>query len=260
MTENVLYMAFWEDMNDSAYLYGSSLKHINNHYVEFDNRLMPAGVVIKEWKSFVDFQAERHEPRLPLLSPGEAVIFRAFYRDSPLGSAIFRVIFYDRRKQRIDSVVLKGAYDRFTLPKDAFSYAIQLVNGGTEKVSFGYMTLCSESHTVMHDIVRRDRHSDILHILVPKYGGRMIRLRDEEIPEGMTNVTAMLPHFFGTYRYPQLSEMVRLKLFSFREAVIHCADREYMKYTDVFSTLLNSDKRQVIHKTVRTEYWNQTHE
>lgn len=253
MTENVLYTVFWEDMNDNAYLYGSSVRYVNKHYILFENRLMPAGVPIKEWQSFVDYQAERHEPRLPLFAPGEAVVFRAYFKDSPRGTVIFRVTFYDRQKQRIDSVVLGGERDKFVFPERTFSYVIQLVNGGTEQVTFGYMELCSESHTVMHDIVRRDGQSDTLHILVPEYKGRMIRLSEEDIPGDMTNVIALSPNFFGTLASDQYREIRRLQMVSYSNVIIHCASKSYMDYTEKFSAMLKKINHTI---NVKTEYWD----
>ena len=107
MTEYVLYTVFWEDMNDRTYLYGSSVKYLNRRYVSFESLMMPAGVPIKEWSSFTDFQATRHEPRLPLLVPGESYMFRVFCRDYPRGTVFFRVIFYDRQNRRLSSCILK---------------------------------------------------------------------------------------------------------------------------------------------------------
>ena len=90
MTEYVLYTVYWDDMNDSTYLYGSSVQYLNKRYVSFESLMMPAGVPIKEWDSFTDFQAARHEPRLPLLRPGERYVFRVFCRDEPRGTVFFR--------------------------------------------------------------------------------------------------------------------------------------------------------------------------
>ena len=253
MTENALYTVCWEDMNDDAYLYGSSIKYIDTRCVCFENRLMPAGVPIKEWQSFVDYQAARHEPRLPLFAPGETVVFRACCKDSPSGTVIFRVTFYDRQKQRIDSVVLKGEYDKVVFPENSFSYVIQLVNGGTEQVTFGYMELCSERHAVMHRVTRRNRMSDILHILVPAYRGRMIRLNDEDIPGGLTNVTALSPDFFGAPAFYQHREMLRLKIPSYHHVVIHCASESDRKHTGKFSALLEKLNPTI---NVKTEYWD----
>ena len=253
MTENVLYTVFWEDMNDDVYLYGSSVKYFNTHYVCFEDRLMPAGVPIKEWQSFVDYQAARHEPRLPLFAPGEEIVFRACCKDSPRGTVIFRVTFYDRQKQRIDSFVLNGEYDKFVFPEKSFSYVIQLVNGGTEQVTFGYMELCSASHTVMHKVIRRNKMSDTLHILVPERRGRLLRLSDEEIPDSMTNVTALSPEFFGAPPFYLCREILRLKMNSYNNVVIHCAGESDQQYTQMFSAMLEKFNQSI---NVKTEYWD----
>ncbi len=253
MSENVLYTVFWENMNDNAYLYGSSLRYLNRQFVQFENRLMPSGIPINEWQSFTDFQADRHEPKLPVFSPGQAVAFRAFYKDYPRGTVIFKAVFYDRRKQRIDSVLLTGRDDRFVLPEDTFTYVIQMVNGGTEKVTFGYMELIPEEHTVMHSVIRRDSQSDTLHILVPPFSGRMIRLRDEDIPEELTNVTVISPNFFTGVTAEQINEIKRLEMLSYGTICVHCASRSCMQHTGGLFSVLKEIKETI---NVKTEYWD----
>lgn len=250
MTEYVLYTVYWEDMNDSTYLYGSSVQYLNKRYVSFESLMMPAGVPIKEWDSFTDFQAARHEPRLPLLVPGESYVFRVFCRDEPRGTVFFRAVFYDRQNRRISSRILKERQESFVCPPHTFRYVIQMVNGGAEKVLFGYFELCAEKHTAMHTADRRDENETTLHVFVPAHSGRVLRVTQAELPSHLRNVTVLSPLFFASLRSEQKRLMRRLEMPSYDCVCFHLENPAHEKYIERLEQI---EKKL---KQVTTEHWN----
>ena len=80
-----------------------------------------------------------------------------------------------------------------------------------------------------------------------------MRLSDEEIPDSMTNVTALSPEFFGAPPFYLCREILRLKMNSYNNVVIHCAGESDQQYTQMFSAMLEKFNQSI---NVKTEYWD----
>ena len=59
---------YWNEHSSDTYLYGSEIWYHGKHDVEFRNKLMPPGTVIKQWYSRTYSQLQRIEPALPMIA------------------------------------------------------------------------------------------------------------------------------------------------------------------------------------------------
>ena len=105
---------YWNEYASDTYLYGSEIKFHKKDDVEFLNRLMPPGTVIKQWYSKTNFQMQHIEPSLPIID-GEGQYMITINMDTEEGeNALFRLVFYDRygmTKFHFHSVVIQEVID-----------------------------------------------------------------------------------------------------------------------------------------------------
>ncbi len=62
------WIIYWNEYSADTYLYGSEVTYHAKDDVEFKNPMMPPGTVIKQWYSKTNYQAQRIEPALPMLT------------------------------------------------------------------------------------------------------------------------------------------------------------------------------------------------
>ena len=87
---------YWNEFSSDTYLYGSKIWYHGKNHVEFQNRLMPPGTVIKQWYSRTNYQMQRMEPSLPMID-GEGGYRVTVDIDCQEGEAwLIRLIFYDK--------------------------------------------------------------------------------------------------------------------------------------------------------------------
>ena len=87
---------FWTEYSADTYLYGSQITYHKKDDVEFVNKLMPPGTIIKQWHSKTNFQVQKIEPALPLID-GETEYQITINLDTqPHEMCLVRLVFYDR--------------------------------------------------------------------------------------------------------------------------------------------------------------------
>lgn len=157
---------YWEDDADETYLYGSRLA-FEGRQVSFANRLMPAGTSLKRWKSKTNFQADRSQPSLPLLHQGKTYQLTLLAQAQPADTLFLKVSFFDILGQLISVTLLRDDDRQFTFPEEAFSYQIELVNGGCHSFEFDALVL-SDQEQVRLDIqpeIYYRQGGDRLHVI-----------------------------------------------------------------------------------------------
>ena len=136
VTTDMSWRIFWTDFVSDTYLYGSEIRFVNKNNVEFQNRLMPPGTIIKEWYSKTNYQAKRIEPALPIID-GESKYRIKINLDTPDdGTCLVRLVFYDRYEREAGDITIRDKEQDFTCPLKTYSYRLQLVNGGMTKLIF----------------------------------------------------------------------------------------------------------------------------
>lgn len=127
---------YWNEYASDTYLYGSEIKFHKKDDVEFLNRLMPPGTVIKQWYSKTNFQMQHIEPALPIID-GEGQYMITINMDTEEGeNALFRLVFYDRYEVEAGAITLRDNETVFRCPLKTYSYRLQLINGGMTKFHF----------------------------------------------------------------------------------------------------------------------------
>lgn len=127
---------YWNEYASDTYLYGSEIKFHKKDDVEFLNRLMPPGTVIKQWYSKTNFQMQHIEPSLPIID-GEGQYMITINMDTEEGeNALFRLVFYDRYEMEAGAITLRDKETVFHCPLKTYSYRLQLINGGMTKFHF----------------------------------------------------------------------------------------------------------------------------
>lgn len=128
---------FWNEYAEDTYLYGSKIVFHKKDDVEFENRLMPPGTIIKQWYSKTNFQAQKIEPTLPIIDgEGEYQITLNIDSTSDTGACLGRLVYYDRYGVEAGNFTLRDKETIFRCPLKTYSYCLQLINGGVTKFHF----------------------------------------------------------------------------------------------------------------------------
>lgn len=132
---------YWNEYSSDTYLYGSEIKFLDNHRVEFYNKLMPAGTVIKKWYSKTNFQLQKIEPSLPMIDgEGEYKIILDVTVD-PQENCMARLVFFDRFYKEIGYCFLRDREEIFRCPLNTYSYELHLINGGVSHFIFNVIEI-----------------------------------------------------------------------------------------------------------------------
>lgn len=127
---------FWNEYSSDTYLYGSRIIYHKPDDVEFENELMPAGTMIKQWYSRTNYQAKRIEPALPMID-GEGNYQIEVDIECPEGEAWqIRLVFYDKYDTEAGYVSVRDKVTQFQCPLKTYSYRMQLINGGMTRFRF----------------------------------------------------------------------------------------------------------------------------
>lgn len=127
---------FWNEYASDTYLYGSQVIFHKKDDVEFRNRLMPPGTIIKQWYSKTNFQLQKIEPSLPIID-GEGeyqIILNIDMEENE--NCLGRLVFYDKYEVEVGQVTLRDKVTNFRCPLRTYSYRLQLINGGVTKLHF----------------------------------------------------------------------------------------------------------------------------
>ena len=131
---------YWNEYSADTYLYGAEIIYHSKKHIEYINKLMPPGTVIKKWFSKTIYQMARIEPALPMIDgEGEYVIKSEMKSNG--GGCYLRIAFFDRYDMEISSVIIRESEKIFKCPIQTYSYVLELINAGTDKIDFNYITI-----------------------------------------------------------------------------------------------------------------------
>ncbi|URK68301.1 accessory Sec system protein Asp3 [Streptococcus oralis] len=146
----------------SQYLYGSSVRVLEDGRVLYENQFMPSGTVIHEWYSKANYQDLRNTSQLPDLKRGEKYVIGSYLETLPENSTYLKVIFIDSADEEIFSHSVKPEeIASVYVPTDTHHYKIQLVSGGCQRFLFEGIYIAQEG--VADYTVARYWISDLLH-------------------------------------------------------------------------------------------------
>lgn len=127
---------YWNEYAKDIFLYGSEISFHAKDDVEFRNRLMSPGTVIKRWLSKVNYQAMRIEPTLPMIDGEGRYHISLDASAEPADGLILKLIFYDRYDVEAGSQIVRDGEADFQCPLKTFSYEVQLINAGITEFHF----------------------------------------------------------------------------------------------------------------------------
>lgn len=157
-----VYFAYWDMQSVSQYLYGSSVRVLEDGRVLYENQFMPSGTVIHEWYSKANYQDLRNTSQLPDLKRGEKYVIGSYLETLPENSTYLKVIFIDSADEEIFSHSVKPEeIASVYVPTDTHYYKIQLVSGGCQRFLFEGIYIAQEG--VADYTVARYWISDLLH-------------------------------------------------------------------------------------------------
>lgn len=143
---------YWNEYCADTYLYGSELFYHKKDDIEFRNRLMPPGTIIKQWYSRTNYQARRIEPALPMID-GEGTYQISLSIDCPKQEAwLLRLVFYDRYETEIGGIDIRDKVKEFRCPLSTYSYKLQLINGGMTEFHFHSIVIREITHDMDEQI------------------------------------------------------------------------------------------------------------
>ena len=132
---------YWNEYVNESYLYGAEIYFHAKDNVEFKNRLIQPGAVIKRWFSKVNYQAMRIEPALPMIDGEGQYHISLDASAEPADGLLLRLIFYDRYDAETGSRIIRDGEGDFQCPIKTFSYEVQLINGGVTELNFHSITI-----------------------------------------------------------------------------------------------------------------------
>ena len=193
MGEHVLHTVYWDEFCVDTYLYGSDIRFYGDKSVYFENLMMPSGMTIKKWMSSTSYQRNRIEPSLPLLAAGRKYALRSYFHEEPSGSVFIRFDFYNQQNRKIGTHIMDEKWGFFTCPLNTYSYTVELVQGGAERVHFYRLDLFPASDKLFYEITNPVEGQAILNFLIPKAQGHSVAVFDEDIPGGLQDYIVLSP-------------------------------------------------------------------
>ena len=152
MRERTVYVIYWDNYGQDAYLYGSGVTFLGDGSVLFENERMPSGYSIKKWSSQTSFLRDKCEPSLPLLQEGVRYMVRPGMQVSPPGTVLLRVEFFNRQRERISFLFSEGEDPCCEVPEGTWYYCLELVQSGSKKLHFYGILLCQDHAALRREI------------------------------------------------------------------------------------------------------------
>ncbi len=137
---------FWNRYQGQTYLYGTVLDFAKDRSVTARVPMMPSGKAIYTWYSVRNFQRDREEPALPILTEGRCYRITAYLESEPADSVLLRIRFYSAQDTETGMFLADGLSDVFTVPHGTFSYTLELVKKGCETVRFDHVLITEEDN------------------------------------------------------------------------------------------------------------------
>lgn len=147
MTNNKKWIIHWENYVKNSYLYGTTLKFLENKEVYYKNALANTGITIKKWESQYNFQAAKSSIELPLLSNDNKYEIAVNANVIPEDSLYLRINFYDIYSELIEYKIIKNMKGIVSIPKNTFKYNIELFSAGLREMTFYNLAITEVNYT-----------------------------------------------------------------------------------------------------------------
>lgn len=136
MESNFCNVIYWNNYSEKSYLWGSTIKFLENKEVYFKNIVANTGIVIKEWRFSTNYQSDKIVSELPILEENIEYLIELNCNEIPINTAYLRINFYDFYDDFIDCKILKNKIGKITIPEKTYKYDIQLFSAGLKELTF----------------------------------------------------------------------------------------------------------------------------
>lgn len=136
MEQQIVSELYWPPEMDAAFNFGSTVRVHANDEVVFNNRLMTAGVAMKNWQVAVNYQGSKTVPQLPHLQVNHQYRLVMHASMKPANSVIIRLTFRDLQGNELKRYDFFRPKAYFTVPEETISYSLELINAGNEQIDF----------------------------------------------------------------------------------------------------------------------------
>ena len=135
------WVIYWRDWTADTYLYGSKIQFHKKDEIEFWNEMMAPGIIIKQWYSKTNYQANKIEPTLPLIDGENRYQLVVNIDCEEKEHFLIRLVFYDKYDKEVGFVNIRDQVTDFKCPIQTYSYKMQLINSGMTHFYFHYVVL-----------------------------------------------------------------------------------------------------------------------
>lgn len=137
----------WGQIRQADFLYGSQLSFDKiSEQIHWKNDLMPAGKVIHEWSSRVNFQETRENFQLPYLKMSQKYALKLVGWADVNDGLFIRVQFFDHHSHLIQENFLRTDQIMFNTPSNYLFYKVALINAGVKICRFKEIILFEENN------------------------------------------------------------------------------------------------------------------
>ncbi len=210
MKQTAVYYVPWRDQGSGLYLYGTKLSIDKHGEVVLENPLMPAGTRIMQWDSHLNYQERRTEPLLPVLETGREYVFRAIMKAEPEHGVMFRLDFYDRQQEAIGHLILRELQEVFTLPEGTYSYSLQLIQTGADRITFRHVEIYPKD-CPLYTLIQKKKEEKSYHVLFLEPTGGSAHFPDGRYIDKIRNLV-VVPHLVLNHENWQAEILQALEL------------------------------------------------
>lgn len=131
----------WGDYMANAYTYGAQVTFYSDSDVEYTNRLVPSGTVLKKWYSKTSYQLQGIEPTLPIID-GEATYKLTVDIDIPIEEGVIvKFVFYNKYNAEVGNIIFRDKEQIFRCPLSTYCYEVILLSAGADSFRFHSFTI-----------------------------------------------------------------------------------------------------------------------
>ena len=143
----------WQEVHSgSAYLYGTSLRFLEDSVI-FTNERLASGKPLMTFLSKTHYQGNRCEPDLPVLIPNEKYVIESNISSEPLNRIFIQLNFFNRLGEKMSFEVLRDCKGEFLYPEEAYAYDVTVFSSGCSQMHFHDISIY---HKRQHDKVNED--------------------------------------------------------------------------------------------------------
>lgn len=191
-----LTMLHWEKTPSASYTYGSKIDYLSDGSITFSNILQAPGTPLHEWQNLPATANHTPHNQIPLLTRGQTYAYHVAAEVEPKDSIAVNVSFMDENDHIIKQHYGQYLDGEFTMPIEASSYRIELLNINNTKLRF-FSLFLAEAEVLQPLIVHEPIVNRLLHVHNDaRSSGREIIIMRQRIPAEFFSLSQAADQYF----------------------------------------------------------------